>query len=314
MKTFEFEVGFNTPAFIGGANQNSEWRTPPIKALMRHWWRFVWASNNRGNLDNIASLKACEGELFGDTDKQALVRIRLWDWANAKDIVRSQPYDYLRFGKTSGTGIGVNETATLLIAVPDDYENVIGSIMSHIQGYGTVGGRSRNGWGSIRLTLPQDKQMLEALTNAEIVSDWKDAVQYGWPHAIGRDVRGALIWQTKEYPKWESVMNQLAELRKVINRESKTSDSRHLLSYPVTQNKKLKSVVERMPSALRFKVRSNQVSGKRIYTGIVYFVPSTPKEVFRRYGPDVIRSWEQVFNFLDNGTKNTLKRVDLKQL
>ena len=40
----ELWVHFNTPAFLGGADQSSEWRTPPFKNLLREWWRVVKAA------------------------------------------------------------------------------------------------------------------------------------------------------------------------------------------------------------------------------------------------------------------------------
>ena len=34
-----YTVRFTTPAFLGDAEQNGAWRTPPFKALLRQWWR-----------------------------------------------------------------------------------------------------------------------------------------------------------------------------------------------------------------------------------------------------------------------------------
>ncbi len=51
-----------TPAFLGGALQSVEWRTPPLKALLREWWR-VAAAPDVGNL--VKELKARETKSFG---------------------------------------------------------------------------------------------------------------------------------------------------------------------------------------------------------------------------------------------------------
>lgn len=32
-----------SPAFLGGADQRGSWRTPPLKALIREWWRIAVA-------------------------------------------------------------------------------------------------------------------------------------------------------------------------------------------------------------------------------------------------------------------------------
>ena len=39
MKTFTYTLSFTTPAFLGNASQQAQWRTPPVKALLRQWWR-----------------------------------------------------------------------------------------------------------------------------------------------------------------------------------------------------------------------------------------------------------------------------------
>jgi CRISPR-associated protein Cmr1 len=38
-----YQVSFNTPAFLGNAEQQAQWRTPPFKAMLRQWWRVVKA-------------------------------------------------------------------------------------------------------------------------------------------------------------------------------------------------------------------------------------------------------------------------------
>ena len=43
MRKLEYQVTFNTPAFLGNADQQAQWRTPPFKALLRQWWRVVHA-------------------------------------------------------------------------------------------------------------------------------------------------------------------------------------------------------------------------------------------------------------------------------
>lgn len=43
MTTLTYQVSFNTPAFLGNAEQQAQWRTPPFKALLRQWWRVVKA-------------------------------------------------------------------------------------------------------------------------------------------------------------------------------------------------------------------------------------------------------------------------------
>ena len=56
MKKLEYEMRFLTPAFLGNAEQSAQWRTPPIKALLRQWWRVVWAAEN-GFSNDIAAMR-----------------------------------------------------------------------------------------------------------------------------------------------------------------------------------------------------------------------------------------------------------------
>ena len=58
-----YTVSFVTPAFLGDAEQNGAWRTPPFKALLRQWWRVAAAKDHDYN---YAKLREAEGRLFGN--------------------------------------------------------------------------------------------------------------------------------------------------------------------------------------------------------------------------------------------------------
>jgi len=98
MKELRYTVRFNTPAFLGNAEQAGQWRTPPFKALLRQWWRVAYAAERNFNV-NVAEMRREEGLLFGhawledDRDEQgrkvaarkSLVRLRLEQPAGADD-------------------------------------------------------------------------------------------------------------------------------------------------------------------------------------------------------------------------------------
>lgn len=42
MQTRDYTARFLTPAFLGNAGQDGQWRTPPFKHLLREWWRVAW--------------------------------------------------------------------------------------------------------------------------------------------------------------------------------------------------------------------------------------------------------------------------------
>lgn len=86
MKTLEYTVRFNTPAFLGNAEQSGQWRTPRFKALLRQWWRVAVAEQLNFN---VGALRKREAELFGvaadgSDSHKSQVRIRLDDWSLGK--------------------------------------------------------------------------------------------------------------------------------------------------------------------------------------------------------------------------------------
>ena len=92
MKKLEYQVQFTTPAFLGNAEQDGQWRTPPFKALLRQWWRVAYAAGRHADVD-VAEMRRAEGCLFGvasdgqDGSSKSLMRIRLdrWDLGNQRD-------------------------------------------------------------------------------------------------------------------------------------------------------------------------------------------------------------------------------------
>jgi len=87
MNELNYTVHFNTPAFLGNAEQNGQWRTPPIKALIRQWWRIRMAKQYQYD---YRRLRESEGDLFGNawlTDAQgnplhrkSRIAVRLQSW------------------------------------------------------------------------------------------------------------------------------------------------------------------------------------------------------------------------------------------
>ncbi len=102
MLKLEYQVSFNTPAFLGNAEQQAQWRTPPFKALLRQWWRVVKA--HEFNYDHSA-MREAEGRLFGHAwferetpngrmekwASQSQVRIRIKPWNAGKLVTSTWP-------------------------------------------------------------------------------------------------------------------------------------------------------------------------------------------------------------------------------
>ena len=350
--TLTYRLSFNTPAFLGNAEQQGQWRTPPIKALIRQWWRVAYAAE-QGHRVNVADMRRAEGRLFGvaadgGDSNRSLVRLRLSRWDKGRltswngldqDRVmhpevknregRLTPVGahlYMGYGPlifSQGTAlknaaaIQATESSDLSIAFPSGDESArLCRALGLLHHYGTLGGRSRNGWGSFSLTPCDGAPAFEASLDKALTLPWRDALQTDWPHAIGTDAKGPLIWQTEALADWKAVMRRLAEIKIGLRTQFKFPQDRpdgrvhdrHWLSYPVTNHNvsawKEKNKDFRLPNSLRFKVRPTP-DGKLI--GVVFHVPCLPPAEFRPDPAAIKGVWEKVHRHLDDVAR--LKRL-----
>jgi CRISPR-associated protein Cmr1 len=203
----------------------------------------------------------------------------------------------------ANAAIQADESARLSIALTDDAANAFAAVLALVNLYGTVGGRSRNGWGSFVLKPLNDTPSLPEESKA-FQRRWREALQLDWPHAIGADDDGRpLIWRTEEPRDWQQVMKRLAEIKIGLRTQFKPGangahvpEERHWLSYPITHHSVKSWGNARLPNSLRFKVRPAQNGSVH---GVIFHVPCLPPADFR---PDrrVIESvWQRVHQFLD---------------
>lgn len=331
MNKLQYEVRFTTPAFLGNAEQNGQWRTPPFKALLRQWWRVAYAAD-KGFHPELSQMRREEGRLFGaaadKTANKSLVRMRLDRWAGGglrtweplekvKHPEVKFPVDsglYLGYGPVllprgqhrpalkSNSAIQATDSATLSLAFPEAYAGMIGEALALIDLYGTIGGRSRNGWGSLSL-MPADGT--PALEGRVPLRDWREALSLDWPHAIGQDQKGALVWQTSPFADWKPLMRELAAVKIglrtqfVFPADKPPHDrpvDRHWLSYPVTKHSVRGWGIHRLPNSLRFKIRPTP-NGKLV--GVIFHVPCLPPPAFRPDAHRIAQVWQQVHRYLD---------------
>jgi CRISPR-associated protein Cmr1 len=187
MKTQELTLQFHTPAFLGDAQQSGRWRTPPFKAQLRQWWRVAYAMQK--NAVCVDEMRKQEGRLFGHAwlkndleagnkvaarKSKVLIRISDWspgtlkDWPNSDTPVNhpnvQRPVGaqlYMGYGPLTyaqratmlkaNAAIQANENVKLSIAYPAEEAALIEAALQLMHLYGTVGGRSRNAWGSYSL-------------------------------------------------------------------------------------------------------------------------------------------------------------------
>lgn len=361
MKILEYTLRFDTPAFLGNAEQNAQWRTPPIKALLRQWWRVAYAAD-KGFAVNPAAMRREEGLLFGNAWLQddfckGRVRIRLgqdesgrrWHKPNIGNLGNIgmvchpevnrpglpncpggapgkmvESGQYLGYGpfQKANAAIQANESASLSFAFPTtdkdpDIRLLLESNSQRIENalwlmnrFGALGGRSRNGWGSFALLpLPAGEASPERSRGGWGEGKlplrlWTDCLQYDWPHAIGANGKGALIWQTEPFADWKALMQWLAAIKIGLRRQFLFPDAppgpihdRHWLSYPVTNHwVNAWGNNARLPNTLRFKVRPNQ-DGNLV--GVIFHVPHSPPPHFHPNLQTIRQVWSRVHGFLD---------------
>lgn len=251
MTELHYRLSFNTPAFLGNAQQQAQWRTPPIKALIRQWWRIVKAP-----LLNYETRRLLEAEncLFGsagtmEKSGQSLVRLRMSSWASGDmpSVPRgdSLPHRevaapiganlYLGYGPIGGVArTAISATADvstqLSLRMPENFANEIKAAIQLAHWFGAVGSRSRNGFGSVAFEGEEISGFAgitsSALAQIAPICRLNAALTRDWPHALGGEA-DPFVWRllrlapnattgkTEQlgFARWEDAMLELARIK-----------------------------------------------------------------------------------------------------
>jgi len=284
MKKLELQVSFVTPAFLGNAEQRGQWRTPPFKALLRRWWRVAVAKDCKYDVETLRERElALFGSASGKEGHQSLVRLRLGQWNSGTltrwpqqgfrridDQVSSDVY--LGFGPVNFRKSMVHppaieaqtETNILTIGFTAkcslQQRKEVEQSLQLVAWFGTLGGRSHNGWGSLHITgtgIESCASSMELLNACAL--PLSSCLKHDWPHAFGRDEDGLLIW-TEDVASWQQAVNRLGVLRKESRKAVKQIQcpgvhGTHLLGYPVMKpTAKAWMKDARVANQLRFKI------------------------------------------------------------
>jgi len=272
------------------------------------------------------------GKQIKTAGRKSQVRIRLEHWHEGKlkqsdwprldavnhpEVGRPIASDlYLGFGPVTlprgashptlkaRAALQAGETAQIAIAVPDQSAALVQRALWLIDRYGTLGGRSCNGWGSFTLTSHDGES---PLSDKLPERPWRQALETDWPHAIGSDETGPLIWQTLSHASddWRSLMKTLAQIKIGLRTQFKFTtnenagrpEDRHWLSYPVTHHSvKSWGNNARLPNTLRFKVR--KIADDQI-VGVIFHIPHLPPAAFKPDKRAIETVWARVHQFLD---------------
>lgn len=333
----EFGISLNAPAFLGDAEQKGVWRTPPIKAMVREWWRVAAAPAEEFCHQR---LRPIEGKLFGnawlDNDfSKSRVRMALEHWQFGKMTQyeplqkvdhpeaekannKVEPLNYLGYGPIdrgqfkNGAALQANETNTLSLACPDGDAGKIEQALQLIDWFGAFGGRSRNGWGSLGLS-GQCALTRRHPSLTGVLRPLADCLKLDWPHAIGRDDQGPLIWESSaSFNDWQAAMRFLAQtkigfrtnLGFTTGNGSSRIEGRHIVAYPVTNHDvRAWGGQARLANQLRFKLYRD--ASRQLRTRIYHTPHACPLPV-----PSALQQiavWQTVHRWLDE--QSTLTRL-----
>lgn len=348
-----YRLHLTTPAFLGDANQRGVWRTPPIKSLIREWWRVAVAADVGYD---PGKLKLREAQLFGtatdegagDGSRQSRVRFALKHWNQGKltdwgTVVNSKqgragatlrinhsevrargPVDSLLYlgygpllfvkGATSlkhSAALAADEVNDISLAFPRESDQELSRALTLAKWFGTLGGRSRNGWGSIDWVRQDSEQGIPALSRANldalgVTRSLDRCLDLDWPHAIGVDPSGPLVWRSvKTFEAWTEAMKFLAQVKVAFRvdlgfeggQPHRSPQPRHILAYPVTNHRVSNwegSGKGRLANTLRFKVTRND---DRTVNALIYHTPCKP--TLTHDGVDLLATWRRVHQNLD---------------
>jgi len=245
MVELRYRLSFNTPAFLGNAEQQAQWRTPPIKTLIRQWWRVVKA---RSVMYDATRLLDAENHLFGAAGEegrdcgQSRIRLRLNEWTLGQekpppgDTVEHRESPTRKVAANTYLGYGPLGTRSERLALaaesktqnllrlriqPRAGDQAVSEIQQAIQlaaWFGGLGSRSRNGFGSMHWEAVDGTPPLQGLSPGALSAislDFDQALRRDWPHAIGLGSDGRpLVWlSNRTHPTWIAAMKELAVLK-----------------------------------------------------------------------------------------------------
>jgi len=208
------------------------------------------------------------------------------------------------------------EKFTVSVSYPKKHKNNIIDALSLFSEFGSLGARSRNGWGSFNLLVTNDrisllprKKLLEKY-GKEISSIFNIDKKY--PFKLGISNEQPLLWKIGIGNMWEDAMKLAGEsymdLRQQVlpfpNASPKDVQKRHILGYPITNHSKIYSWGGnngRMPSQLRIIIRKTDNK----YNVFFFHLPhKIPKPWDSSLGSE-LSVWQKIHNYLDKHFERT---------
>jgi len=336
-KKAEFSVEILTPMFLGGADGNAELRSPPFKNALRYWWRLT-----QGNLSSD-DLLVREQDLFGGVkDNASRSRVDIvvtgnltTDSVGARINIGSKKNSEAKGNNVSlaaylGMGPihfrGIYEKAPILpgqqfkfsVTYPILNGNEIEDALSLFAHLGSLGSRSRNGWGGLHMIPEEGTAPLIPLGTlyqkygsemSSIFNGTKQNKKYPFKlgyQSDGKDAGSAMMWKITDADNWKGAMQTAAEkymdVRQVLKFPQNKAwgvQKRHILGYPVTNHKVNNwenNNTGRMPSQLRIVVRRQGDKFRSYFVHLPHKIPKTWDE--KKLGSE-LSNWQELHSWLN---------------
>lgn len=333
-ETSEFTVEVLTPMFLGGADGDAELRAAPLKNAIRYWWRITQGElshkkmlENEQNLFGGVTGKAIRSRVdvvvtgfvrTGNKNKMASIGKKINSEAKNKNVPLSA---YLGMGPVDFNGIYTKtrilpgEKFTVSVFYPKEHKNNILDALSLFAEFGSLGARSRNGWGSFNFLAKNNnillsRQKLLEKYGEELSEIFKIDKKY--PFKLGKFNEQPLFWRIGIDSTWEGAMRLAGEsymdLRQQVLPFPKEKPNgvqmRHILGYPITNHifANWGGKNGRMPSQLRIIIRKTDNQ----YNAYFFHLPhKIPKPWDSNLG-DELSMWQKIHEYLD---KKKFKRT-----
>ncbi|WP_028841628.1 type III-B CRISPR module RAMP protein Cmr1 [Thermodesulfobacterium hveragerdense] len=204
MHKVEFKCEVITPMFMAGADgRTPELRPSEFKGMMRFWWRAIKAEND------IPKLKKEEAEIFGGTGKGE---------GKSKLAIKLKPLNLISSDywplphKKNFKKMCFREGSQFIVELAfrdKNYQDLFSNLFILTTILGGFGGRSRRGFGSVKIIEPDLEISYQYILNLlnEIGNSYKiqenkiinskNGGQYPW-------IKEIVIF--KEYEKWEKLL------------------------------------------------------------------------------------------------------------
>lgn len=333
-ETAEFTVEVLTPMFLGGANGDAELRAAPLKNAVRYWWRITQGELSHENMlekeqklfggvtdkatRSLVDVVVTGSVKTGNKNKMASIGKKINPEAKNKNVPLSA---YLGMGPVDFNGIYTKtrilpgEKFALSVFFPKENRNNLIGALSLFAEFGSLGARSRNGWGSFNLLalnssislLPRKKLLEKYGKEISLIFN----IDKKYPFKLGKSNGKPLLWKIDIGNTWEDAMRLAGEsymnLRQQVlpfpQAPPNGVQERHILGYPITRHPigDWGGNNGRMPSQLRIIIRKTNNK----YNAYFFHLPhKIPKPWNSSLGTE-LSVWQKIHEHLDKNFERT---------